>query len=126
MTPEEAWSGRKPVVDHFQIFGCIVYAHILDEKRKKLDNKGEKCIFLGVSDKSKSYKLYNPSTMKIFISRDVVFDEKCTWSWNQSGVNENIPTDFDNDEKRQKTMENVQEGEVTQKYSSSLSKPTCS
>ena len=57
---------------------CIAYAHIPDEKRRKLDNKGEKCIFLGVSDKSKAYKLYNPSTMKIVISRDVVFDEEGT------------------------------------------------
>lgn len=35
MTPEEAWSGRNPAVDHFRIFGCIVYAHVPDEKRKK-------------------------------------------------------------------------------------------
>ena len=108
MTPEEAWSGRKPAVDHFRIFGCIAYAHIPDEKRKKLDNKGEKCIFLGVSDKSKAYKLYNPSTMKIVISRDVVFDEESTWSWNQNGVKKSIPADFDDEEKGQQPMENEQ------------------
>ena len=45
MTPEEAWSGRKPAVDHFKIFGCIAYAHVPDEKMKKLDDKGEKCVF---------------------------------------------------------------------------------
>ena len=74
MTPEEAWSGRKPVVDHFRIFGCVAYAHIPDQKRKKLDDKGEKCIFLGVSDQSKAYKLYNPNTKKIIlISRDIFF-----------------------------------------------------
>lgn len=114
MTPEEAWSGRKPAVDHFRIFGCIAYAHIPDEKRRKLDNKGEKFIFLGVSDKSKAYKLYNPSTMKIVISRDVVFDEKGTWSWNQNGVKESIPADFDDEEKVQQPMENEHENEVTQ------------
>ena len=68
MTPEEAWSGRKPTVDHFRIFGCVAYAHIPNQKRKKLDDKGEKCIFLGVSDQSKAYKLYNPNTKKILIS----------------------------------------------------------
>ncbi|KAL5759339.1 hypothetical protein ACOSQ2_018177 [Xanthoceras sorbifolium] len=68
------------VVDYFWVFGCIAYAHIADEKRKKLDDKGEKCIFLGVSDQSKAYKLYNPITKKIVISRDVVFDEERTWS----------------------------------------------
>ena len=75
MTPEEAWSGLQPAVDHFRIFGCIVYSHILDQKRKKLDDKGKKWIFLGVSDQSKAYKLYNPKTKKILVSRDVVFDE---------------------------------------------------
>lgn len=75
MTLEEAWSRWKLVVDHFRIFGCVAYAHIPDQKRKKLDDKGEKCIFLGVSDQSKAYKLYNPNTRKILISRDVVFYE---------------------------------------------------
>ena len=54
MTPEEAWSGRKPTVDYFKIFGYIAYEHIPDEKRKKLDDKGEKCVFLGVSEVSKA------------------------------------------------------------------------
>ena len=44
LTLEEAWSGRKPAVDHFKIFGCIAYAHIPDEKRKKLDDKGERIL----------------------------------------------------------------------------------
>ncbi|KAJ7980732.1 Retrovirus-related Pol polyprotein from transposon TNT 1-94 [Quillaja saponaria] len=39
MTPEEASSGRKPAVDHFKIFGCIAYAHVPNEKWKKLDDK---------------------------------------------------------------------------------------
>ncbi|KAF7112891.1 hypothetical protein RHSIM_RhsimUnG0182300 [Rhododendron simsii] len=95
MTPEEAWSGQRPAVDHFRIFGCVAYAHIPDQKRKKLDDKGEKCIFLGVSDQSKAYKLYNPITKKILISRDVIFDEAQTWPWNTNVVGEQIPTSFD-------------------------------
>lgn len=115
MTPEEAWSGRKPAVDHFRIFGCIAYAHIPDEKRKKLDNKGEKCVFLGVSDQSKAYKLYNPSTMKIIISRDVVFDENGTWLWSENGVKQSIPANLDDDETMQQPMETVQQPEpITQ------------
>jgi len=75
MTPEEAWSGQRPTVDHFRIFGCIAYAHVPDQKRKKLDDKGVKCIFLGISDQSKAYKLYDPMTKKIIINRDMIFDE---------------------------------------------------
>ncbi|RVW22917.1 Retrovirus-related Pol polyprotein from transposon RE2 [Vitis vinifera] len=90
MTPEEAWSGRKPTVDHFRIFGCIAYAHIPNEKMRKPENKGEKCIFLGVSDKSKAYKLYNPNTMKIVISCDVTIGVK--WFY-KTKLNENGDVD---------------------------------
>ena len=76
MTPQEAWSGRKPAVDHFRIFGCIAYAHVPDETRKKLENKSLKCVFLEVSKTSKAYKLYDPLTKKVVVSRDVIFDEK--------------------------------------------------
>ncbi|GKU96986.1 hypothetical protein SLEP1_g10166 [Rubroshorea leprosula] len=73
------------------------YAHVPDQRRSKLDDKGEKCIFLGVSDQSKAYRLYNPLTKKVIISRDVVFDEASTWSWTEiSG--QQIPADFENGE----------------------------
>ena len=54
-----------------RVFGCIAYAHVPDQLRKKLDIKGEKCIFIGYSDESKAYKLYNPSTKNVIINRDV-------------------------------------------------------
>ncbi|KAI9160671.1 hypothetical protein LWI28_010527 [Acer negundo] len=47
-TREKAWSGRKPAIDHFRIYGFIAYAHVLDEKRKKLDDKDQNCVFLGL------------------------------------------------------------------------------
>jgi hypothetical protein len=54
MILEEAWSGKKHNVSHMRVFGCVAYAHVLDELRRKLDNKGEKCIFVGYSDESKA------------------------------------------------------------------------
>nr|KYP49551.1 Retrovirus-related Pol polyprotein from transposon TNT 1-94 [Cajanus cajan] len=81
MTPKEAWNRRKPTVKHFKIFGCVAYAHIPNKKRLKLDDKGEKCIFLGASDQSKAYKLYNPITRNIIISHDV-FNEERFWENN--------------------------------------------
>lgn len=79
MTLKKAWSGRKPTVDHFNVFQCTTYAHIPDVKRKKLDDKGEKCIFLRVNEHSKAYKLFNHITEKVVTSRDVVFDEENMW-----------------------------------------------
>lgn len=82
MTAKEAWSGRKPSIDHFKIFGCVAYAHVPDEKRKKLDDKGENC--LSWSQQSiKAYKLFNPLTKKIVTSRDVMFDEENSWDWHE-------------------------------------------
>ena len=38
-------------------------------------------MFLGVSESSKPYKLYNPMTKRLVISRDVVFNEESKWNW---------------------------------------------
>ncbi|CAO2836221.1 unnamed protein product [Amaranthus hypochondriacus] len=81
MTPQEAWSGEKPNVEHFRVFGCIAYAQIPEAKRKKLDDRGEKCIFIGYSSQSKAYKLYNPISGKLIESRDVIFSEGESWKW---------------------------------------------
>ncbi|KAJ8622137.1 hypothetical protein MRB53_030666 [Persea americana] len=67
-----------------------------DQKWTKLDDKGAKCIFLGVSEHSKAYKLFNPITEKVIASRDVVFDEEKTWVWSgESKKQQQIPANFD-------------------------------
>lgn len=81
MTPEEAWSGSKPSVEHFRVFGCLAHVHVPDSKRIKLDDKSMKCILLGVSEESKAYRLFNPVSKKIVISRDVIFEEDKAWDW---------------------------------------------
>ena len=53
-------------------------------------------MFLGVSDQSKVYKLCNPNTKKIIVSRDVIFDEENLWAWIDSILQQQIPVDFDN------------------------------
>jgi hypothetical protein len=79
MTPEEKFTSKKPDVSHLKVFGCITYVHVPDEKRLKLDPKVEKCIFIGYSLKQKGYRCVNPSTRKLQVSRDVVFDEMVNW-----------------------------------------------
>lgn len=80
-TPEEAWNGIKPSVEYFKVFGCIGHVHIPAVQRKKLDDKSFKCVFLGVSEESKAFRMYDPESKKIVISRDVVFEEEGKWSW---------------------------------------------
>jgi hypothetical protein len=74
-TPHEVWSGKKPSLQHLRVFGCDAYVHVPKENRSKLDNKDEKCIFIGYKDGVKGYKLWNPETKKTVYSRDVVFRE---------------------------------------------------
>jgi hypothetical protein len=75
MTLKEKFTGKKPNVSHLKVFGCITYMHVPDEKRSKLDPKAEKCIFIGYSLEQTGYRCFNPSTRKLQVSRDVVFDE---------------------------------------------------
>lgn len=87
MTLEETWSGVKPNVDYFRIFGCIGHVYILDNKRTKLDDKSFECVLLGKSEESKAYRLYDPVSNKVVVSRDVIFEENEGWNWGR-GIEE--------------------------------------
>ena len=58
VTPEEAFTGKKPSVDHLQIFGSPAYIHVPKDKRKNLDSKSIKGIFVGYSLSSKAYRIF--------------------------------------------------------------------
>lgn len=75
MTPYEAWTGYKPKVKHLRVFGCSAYAHIPKDERKKIDPKAKKSIFLGYGKCVKGYRLYDPEKLRVFYSRDVIFNE---------------------------------------------------
>ena len=79
VTPEEAWSGRKPSVNHFRIFGSVFYRHVPEVKRSKLDSRGEKLVLVGYHCTG-AYRLLKPITGKIVISRDVTVDELSSWN----------------------------------------------
>ena len=83
VTPQEAWSGVKPSVKHFRVFGCLAHVHVPKEKRRKLDDRSVCCVLLGFSEGTKGYRLYNPLTEKIVVSRDVFFEEEKGWDWSE-------------------------------------------
>ena len=38
--PQEAWTSMNHSVSHLKVFGCVAYAHVPDELRRKLHKKG--------------------------------------------------------------------------------------
>ena len=81
-TPYQRWCGKKPDVSHMKVFGCIAYAHVPDEERRKLDKKAVKLRFVGYANNAKGYRLYDEEKRRILIRRDVVFDES-NFNWKQ-------------------------------------------
>ena len=66
MTPFEAFHG---------VFGCVCFAHIAKDERKKLDAVARRCVLIGYGSKVKGYRLYDPDRRTVFFSRDVRFNE---------------------------------------------------
>ncbi|KAD2392837.1 hypothetical protein E3N88_39814 [Mikania micrantha] len=80
-TPFEALKGTKPDLRHLKVFGCIAYAKVPSNHLTKLDDISVKMVYLGVEEGSKAYRLFDPITKRICISRDVKFLEKDSWNW---------------------------------------------
>ena len=74
-TPYQLWCGKKPSLKHLRTFGCTVYAHIPDGNRKKLDIKAQKLRFIGYTESTENYKLWDEDGHKCYIRHDVIFNE---------------------------------------------------
>jgi hypothetical protein len=79
----ESWHGRKPVVSHLRVFGCLAFGkefgHI-----GKLDDRSTPGVFIGYAEGSKAYCILDPGTQRVRMTRDVVFDEGREWAWDKA------------------------------------------
>ncbi|GBM33746.1 Retrovirus-related Pol polyprotein from transposon TNT 1-94 [Araneus ventricosus] len=73
-TPYELKYSTKPDLSKIRIFGCDAYVKVADTQRIKLDPKSKKMIFIGYS--SMGYRVMDPVTRRVTVSRNVRFDEK--------------------------------------------------
>jgi hypothetical protein len=75
-TAYELFKGRRPNISYFHQFRCSYY--ILNNKLylKKFDTKAQRGIFLGYSERSKAYRVYNSEKVCVEESIDVKFDDK--------------------------------------------------
>jgi hypothetical protein len=98
-TPYEVWHGYKPSLQNLKVFGCLCFTHIPQVKRDKLDRKAKAGIFVGYSNVTKGYRVYQPATEKVIISRDIKFVEAEKWNFEDttSNASKEIMQDFDED-----------------------------
>jgi hypothetical protein len=93
-TPYEAWHGRKPVVSHLQVFGCLTFGKELGHIGK-LDNRSTPGVFIGYTEGLKAYRILDPWTQHVRTMCDVVFDEGRGWTWDKMVDDGSTPT-YDN------------------------------
>lgn len=66
---------KRPSIEHLRIFGSLVYTHIPKQFTKKMDARAKVKIFVGYQDESSNYRVYDPDTKKVNVSRNVTFHE---------------------------------------------------
>ena len=57
-TLEEVFTGKKPNVSHFKIFGSYIYVHVTKDARKKPEPTVEIEIFMGYTKTPHKYRVY--------------------------------------------------------------------
>ncbi|GJP85417.1 hypothetical protein CLOP_g15528 [Closterium sp. NIES-67] len=82
--PYVKWYGSAPTVNMLRAFGCMVVFHVPKEKRGKLEASGRWGVHLGIAKDHKGWLLWDLTTQKLTLSRDVKFLESLYYKeWKQ-------------------------------------------
>jgi hypothetical protein len=82
----ELWNGAAPSVHHLRTFGCVAHVKIVGPRLKKLDDRSRSMVFVGYEPGSKAYRVYDPTSQRVHVSRDVIFDEDARWDWSKDSA----------------------------------------
>jgi hypothetical protein len=74
-TPIELLFKSPPDYSFLRTFGCAVWPNLRSYNQRKLQLRYTQCVFLGYSGLHKGYKRLDIATGRLYISRDVTFDE---------------------------------------------------
>ena len=74
-SPYEMLFGKLPDYSKLKVFGCTCFVLKPHVERNKLSSKSALCVFLGYGIGQKGYRCYDPSTQKLYVSRNVTFLE---------------------------------------------------
>lgn len=97
-TPYETWTSYKPDVGHLPVFGYLGHMKIPAQNTQKLDNRSMDIVNLGRESGTKIYRLYSPDENRIYVSKDVVFEESKSWAWEENKNEEAVELTFPVDE----------------------------
>jgi hypothetical protein len=75
VAPLERLLRQKPTYSQLKVFGCACWPNLRPYNATKLNYRSLQCVFLGYSPLHKGYKCLHIPTNRVYISRDVVFDE---------------------------------------------------
>src|SRR5437764_14302145 len=82
---------QKPAVHFLRTFECVVHVKNVWPQPSKLADRSRKIVFIGYEEGSKAYRALDPTSQRVHITRDVVFDEDATWDWaDEGGVEEGV------------------------------------
>ncbi|GMF31614.1 unnamed protein product [Phytophthora fragariaefolia] len=76
VSPLEVFTGVKPSLEHFRVFGPRCFVHVDKSKRVKLDAKAHPCLFLGYAEASKAYRVWGYDDKRLVTARTVQLDER--------------------------------------------------
>jgi len=74
-TPLERLFHQKPNYSALLTFGCACWPNLRPYNTHKLQFRSKQCVFLGYSVLHKGFKCLDVSSGRVYISRDVTFDE---------------------------------------------------
>ncbi|GJY41853.1 retrovirus-related pol polyprotein from transposon TNT 1-94 [Tanacetum coccineum] len=74
-TPYELLRGRKPNVEYFHVFGSLCYPTNDRDDLGKMKPKADIGVFIGYSETSRGFQIYNRRTKKIMETIHVKFDD---------------------------------------------------
>jgi hypothetical protein len=74
-SPFEKLFGLTSDYPWLKVFGCAWWPHLRPYNTRKLEFRSKRCVFHGYSSSHKGYKCLNVTTGRVYVSRDVVFDE---------------------------------------------------
>lgn len=87
-TPEEAFSGKKPSIQHLRAWGCVAYVYLAPIHRNRSDKMHPVAIrtcFIGYMLSKRQYRLYDPIKRAVLLSTAPRFleDKRLDVQWNE-------------------------------------------